>query len=173
MVDQGVDGESVGRWIEYAVVGRRVEYLEVRGDKVRQASGRNRRQCELLLIACCYLAAVLFVLVLAAIARVYVGMNLFKFIRYAREEFVLALGTASTEAALLGADRIMDSMRVFVNLLGNCLATFVAKWEGRLDTARMHCVLNGDAPIDELAPATQPAEPVRRLAVPTPTPASD
>lgn len=116
----------------------------------------------------------LFVLVLAAIARVYVGMNLFKFIRYAREEFLLAIGTASTEAALLGADRIMDSMRVFVNLLGNCLATFVvAKWEGRLDTARMHRVLNGDAPIDELAPATQPAEPVRRLAVPTPMPASD
>ena len=34
-------------------------------------------------------------------------------------------------ALLLGADRIMDSMRVAVNLLGNCVATFVvAKWEG-------------------------------------------
>ncbi|MBM7766787.1 Na+/H+-dicarboxylate symporter [Glutamicibacter nicotianae] len=28
-------------------------------------------------------------------------------------------------ALLLGADHIMDSMRVAVNLLGNCVATFV------------------------------------------------
>ena len=34
-------------------------------------------------------------------------------------------------ALLLGADRIMDSMRVSVNLLGNCVATaVVARWEG-------------------------------------------
>jgi aerobic C4-dicarboxylate transport protein len=47
-------------------------------------------------------------------------------------------------ALLLGADRIMDSMRVVVNLLGNCVATFVvAKWEGQLDTDRMRKVLDG------------------------------
>jgi aerobic C4-dicarboxylate transport protein len=195
------------------------------------------------LIGACYLAAVLFALILAAVAKVFVGLNLFKFLRYTREEFVLALGTASTEAAmprimnklqnagaspaatglviptgysfnldgatiylsicsvflaqafghdmtlaqqlgmvgvlmltskgmagvpgssflalsataaaigaypvagvalLLGADRIMDSMRVFVNLLGNCVATFVvAKWEGQLDVERMHAAVNG------------------------------
>lgn len=40
-------------------------------------------------------------------------------------------------ALLLGADRIMDSMRVFVNLLGNCVATFVvSKSEGTLDYER-------------------------------------
>ncbi|MNG31321.1 C4-dicarboxylate transport protein [compost metagenome] len=32
----------------------------------------------------------------------------------------------------------MDSMRVVVNLLGNCVATFVvAKWEGQFDRAAM------------------------------------
>ena len=220
------------------------------------------------LIACCYLAAVLFALILACIARFYVGMNLFKFLRYTREEFMLALGTASTEAVmprimkklqnagnssaatglvvptgysfnldgatiylaissiflaqafgvhlslaqqlgmvgvlmltskgmagvpgssflalsataaaigaypvagvalLLGADRIMDSMRVFVNLLGNCVATFVvAKWEGQLDTARMHRVLNGE---DVAAPAAAPepvAEGNKGMAAPAP-----
>jgi aerobic C4-dicarboxylate transport protein len=201
------------------------------------------------LILCCYLAAALFTLILAAIARFYVGMNLFKFIRYAKAEFMLALGTASTEsvlprimtklvnagnsraatglvvptgysfnldgatiylaicsvflsqafgvdltighqlaivgvlmltskgmagvpgssflalsataaalgaypvagvALLLGADRVMDSMRVFVNLLGNCLATFVvAKSEGQLDRERMRRVLDGE-PVDPL-----------------------
>jgi aerobic C4-dicarboxylate transport protein len=48
-------------------------------------------------------------------------------------------------ALLLGADRIMDSMRVTVNLLGNCVATMVvARWEGQLDSDRMNTVLRGD-----------------------------
>ncbi len=48
-------------------------------------------------------------------------------------------------ALLLGADRLMDSMRVFTNLLGNCMATFVvAKWEGMLDKDQMHAALNGE-----------------------------
>lgn len=48
-------------------------------------------------------------------------------------------------ALLLGADRIMDSMRVSVNLLGNCVATLVvARWEGQLDAERMRKVLRGD-----------------------------
>ena len=48
-------------------------------------------------------------------------------------------------ALLLGADRIMDSMRVSVNLLGNCVATMVvARWEGQLDSDRMSAVLRGD-----------------------------
>jgi aerobic C4-dicarboxylate transport protein len=53
-------------------------------------------------------------------------------------------------ALLLGADRIMDSMRVTVNLLGNCVATFVvAAWEGQLDKPRMRAVLNGE-PVEPL-----------------------
>jgi aerobic C4-dicarboxylate transport protein len=48
-------------------------------------------------------------------------------------------------ALLLGADRIMDSMRVSVNLLGNCVATMVvANWEGQLDKDRMRKVLDGE-----------------------------
>ena len=193
------------------------------------------------LIAACYGAAVLFALVLAAISRFYAGVSIWKFLRYAREEFLLALGTASTEsvlprimgkltdagcsraatglvvptgysfnldgatiylsictvflaqafgvdmsigqqllavailmltskgmagvpgssflalsataaaigafpvagvALLLGADRLMDSMRVFVNLLGNCVATFVvAKSENQLDREKLEKAL--------------------------------
>ncbi|GAB3133975.1 C4-dicarboxylate transporter DctA [Tsukamurella serpentis] len=209
------------------------------------------------LIAACYGAAVLFILVLAVIVRVFAGVNLWKFVRYIKDELFLALGTASTEvvlprimtkltnagcsrsttglvvptgysfnldgatlylsicvlflaqalgvdlsageqitailvlmltskgmagvpgssflalsatiaavghgaipvaavALLLGADRIMDSMRVSVNLLGNCVATFVvANWEGQLDTDRMRRVLDGET-VPE--PADEPAE---------------
>ncbi|MFZ4843316.1 cation:dicarboxylate symporter family transporter [Mycetocola saprophilus] len=47
-------------------------------------------------------------------------------------------------ALLLGADRIMDSMRVTVNLLGNCVATFViAAWEGQLDRTQLRRALGG------------------------------
>ncbi|MBI3212968.1 MAG: C4-dicarboxylate transporter DctA [Mycobacterium sp.] len=209
------------------------------------------------LIAACYLAAALFILVLAVIAKVFAGVNLWKFFLYTKDEFFLALGTASTEvvlprimtkltnagcsrtttglvvptgysfnldgatlylsicvlflaqalnvdlslgeqitavlvlmltskgmagvpgssflalsatiaaighgaipvaavALLLGADRIMDSMRVSVNLLGNCVATFVvANWEGQLDKDRMQRVLSGEdvAPLEEEDPA--------------------
>ena len=211
------------------------------------------------LIACCYLAAVLFIAVLGVIVKVFAGVNLWKLFLYIKDEFFLALGTASTEvvlpriltkltnagcsrattglvvptgysfnldgatlylsitflflaqalgvnlglgeqitavlvlmltskgmagvpgssflalsatvaavghgavpvaavALLLGADRIMDSMRISVNLLGNCVATFVvANWEGQLDHDRMTAVLDGDdlAPLPE-APADAP-----------------
>jgi aerobic C4-dicarboxylate transport protein len=220
-----------------------------------------------LLIVCCYLAAVLFIGVLATSSWLFAGVNLWKFVRYIKDELFLALGTASTEvvlprimvkltnagasrattglvvptgysfnldgatlylaicvlflsqalgvelslgeqitallvlmltskgmagvpgssflalsatvaaighgaipvaavALLLGADRIMDSMRVSVNLLGNCVATFVvANWEGQLDKQRMRDVLDGK-PVpqaDEQAVEDEPAatEPVR------------
>jgi aerobic C4-dicarboxylate transport protein len=193
------------------------------------------------LIAACYGAAFLFCLVLVLVAKFAAGVNLWRFIKYAREEFVLALATASSETVmprmmakleavgcqpaavglilptgysfnldgasiylslatvflaqavgvplslgdqivivlvlmltskgmagvpgsaflalsatltavgsipaaavslLLGADRIMDSMRVFTNLLGNCVATFVvARWEGQLDREQLNRVL--------------------------------
>jgi aerobic C4-dicarboxylate transport protein len=66
-------------------------------------------------------------------------------------------------ALLLGADRIMDSMRVSVNLLGNCVATLVvARWEGQLDSDRMRKVLRGDEvePLDD--EAEQQKEPALR-----------
>ena len=57
----------------------------------------------------------------------------------------LGIFPVSGVALLLGADRIMDSMRVFINLLGNCVATFVvANWEGELDHEQMKCVFAAD-----------------------------
>jgi aerobic C4-dicarboxylate transport protein len=216
-----------------------------------------------LLIACCYLAAALFIGVLAAVSWLFAGVNLWKFVRYIKDELFLALGTASTEvvlprvmaklthagasrattglviptgysfnldgatlylaicvlflaqalgvdlslgeqitallvlmltskgmagvpgssflalsatvaaighgaipvaavALLLGADRIMDSMRVSVNLLGNCIATFVvANWEGQLDRQRMREVLDGSSvpPLDEPVRDDEPTMP--------------
>ncbi|VXC24987.1 C4-dicarboxylate transport protein [Arthrobacter sp. 9AX] len=190
-----------------------------------------------LLIAACYGAALVFIGLLFVVAWAYPRVPLWQFMKYTREEFLLALGTASTEsvlprimtkltnagcsrattglvvptgysfnldgaalylsisllflaqafghnldigqqlaalgvlmltskgmagvpgsaflalsataaalgifpvagvALLLGADRLMDSMRVVVNLLGNCVATFVvAKWEGQFDREAM------------------------------------
>eukprot|EP01133_Synstelium_polycarpum_P024815 gene24815-29772_t len=52
------------------------------------------------LIAACYLAAVLFILILAAIVRYFAGVNLWKFVKYIKDELFLALGTASTEVVL-------------------------------------------------------------------------
>ncbi|WP_051574482.1 C4-dicarboxylate transporter DctA [Mycobacterium sp. URHB0044] len=66
-------------------------------------------------------------------------------------------------ALLLGADRIMDSMRVSVNLLGNCVATMVvARWEGQLDSDRMSRVLRGDPvqPLYDDDIESEPLEPV-------------
>ncbi|MFI1483593.1 cation:dicarboxylate symporter family transporter [Streptomyces sp. NPDC020747] len=53
-------------------------------------------------------------------------------------------------ALLLGVDRIMDSMRVATNLLGNCVAVFaVSRWEGALDSERTKKVLDGELPFVE------------------------
>ncbi|MEU1552668.1 cation:dicarboxylase symporter family transporter [Streptomyces scabiei] len=69
-----------------------------------------------------------------------------------------ALGVipAGAVALLLGVDRIMDSMRVATNLLGNCVAAFgVSRWEGALDTARAKKVLAGELPFVEEADAEE------------------
>jgi aerobic C4-dicarboxylate transport protein len=210
-----------------------------------------------LLIAACYGAAIIFIARLFVVAGVYPRVPLWQFIKYSREEFLLALGTASTEsvlprimtkltnagcsrattglvvptgysfnldgaalylsisllflaqafghnldlgqqlvalgilmltskgmagvpgsaflalsatagalgifpvagvALLLGADRLMDSMRVSVNLLGNCVATFVvAKWEGQFDRDAMLRAFRGESEITESTTAEGPA----------------
>jgi hypothetical protein len=53
-----------------------------------------------MLIACCYLAAVLFIGVLAAISWFFAGIHLWMFLRYIKDEMFLALGTASAEVVL-------------------------------------------------------------------------
>jgi aerobic C4-dicarboxylate transport protein len=64
---------------------------------------------------------------------------------------------AGAVALLLGVDRIMDSMRVTTNLLGNCVAVFVvSRWEGALDAEAAGTVLAG-----------------QRIALPAPVPVSD
>jgi aerobic C4-dicarboxylate transport protein len=48
-------------------------------------------------------------------------------------------------ALILGVDRFMSEARALTNLIGNGVATVVvAKWEGALDTARMHSHLNNE-----------------------------
>ncbi|MEU1513933.1 cation:dicarboxylase symporter family transporter [Streptomyces sp. NPDC005811] len=57
---------------------------------------------------------------------------------------------AGAVALLLGVDRIMDSMRVATNLLGNCVAVFaVSRWEGALDMARARKVLDQEIAFTE------------------------
>lgn len=59
----------------------------------------------------------------------------------------LGLFPVAGVALLLGADRVMDSMRVSVNLLGNCVATLVvARWQGELDRATARAVLQPARP---------------------------
>lgn len=196
------------------------------------------------LIAACYGAAAIFIVLLFGVSWAFARVPLWEFVKFSRQEFALALGTASTEsvlprivtkltaagvprsvsglvvptgysfnldgaaiylaisllflaqafgidltlgeqlgalgillltskgmagvpgssflalsatatalgifpvagvALLLGADRIMDSMRVSVNLLGNCVAAFVvARWEGTLDHEQMRRAFAAD-----------------------------
>jgi aerobic C4-dicarboxylate transport protein len=206
------------------------------------------------LIAACYGSALLFIVLLAVLLRVFTGLSIVNFLRYTREEFVLAVGTASSEvvmprvmekleragcrkgavglviptgysfnldgasiylslatlfmaqavgidlslgqqltiilvlvltskgmagipgsafialsatasavgvipvaavALMLGADRIMDTMRVVTNLLGNCVATFVvSRWDGALDRERARDVLATPQASAELVKST-------------------
>ncbi len=213
-----------------------------------------------LLVAACYGSALIFIGLLFVVAWAYPRVPLWQFIKYSREEFMLALGTASTEsvlprimtkltnagcsrattglvvptgysfnldgaalylsisllflaqafghnldlgqqlaalgilmltskgmagvpgsaflalsatagalgifpvagvALLLGADRLMDSMRVVVNLLGNCVATFVvSKWEGQFDREAMLAAFRGETTTPEEGEAvTEPLVP--------------
>jgi aerobic C4-dicarboxylate transport protein len=52
------------------------------------------------LMACFYATAVLFVIIVLGLVMRYLGFNIFRFIRYLREEILLVLGTSSSESAL-------------------------------------------------------------------------
>jgi aerobic C4-dicarboxylate transport protein len=52
------------------------------------------------LVAACYGAALVFIALLFLVAWVYPRVPLWQFVKYSREEFLLALGTASTESVL-------------------------------------------------------------------------
>ena len=52
------------------------------------------------LIACFYATSALFVILILGLVMRWAGLNLFKFIRYIREEIFIVLGTSSSESAL-------------------------------------------------------------------------
>jgi aerobic C4-dicarboxylate transport protein len=63
---------------------------------------------------------------------------------------------------LLGVDRFMSEARALTNLVGNVVATLVvAKWDGALDEARAHRILDGHerAENDDLLGAPMPGTP--------------
>jgi aerobic C4-dicarboxylate transport protein len=56
-------------------------------------------------------------------------------------------------ALILGVDRFMSEARALTNLVGNGVATVVvAKWEGALDEARMHRMLDRETELEASAP---------------------
>lgn len=60
------------------------------------------------LIGVCYAVALIFLLLLAVALKALTGLSLWKFVRYTREEMLLALGTASSEAVM---PRMMQKLR--------------------------------------------------------------
>jgi aerobic C4-dicarboxylate transport protein len=60
------------------------------------------------LVAVCYGVALIFLLLLALALKALTGVSLWKFVRYTREELLLALGTASSETVM---PRMMQKLR--------------------------------------------------------------
>lgn len=97
------------------------------------------------------------VLVLMLTSKGMAGVPGSAFLALSATASALGVVPASAVALLLGVDRIMDSMRVATNLLGNCVAVFaVSRWEGALDRVTAKKVMNGEEPAS--APADGPAE---------------
>jgi aerobic C4-dicarboxylate transport protein len=87
------------------------------------------------------------VLVLMLTSKGMAGVPGSAFLALSATAAALGVIPAGAVALLLGVDRIMDSMRVATNLLGNCVAVFVvSKWEGVFDKVRMTKVLGGEIP---------------------------
>jgi aerobic C4-dicarboxylate transport protein len=85
------------------------------------------------------------VLVLMLTSKGMAGVPGSAFLALSATASTLGVIPAGAVALLLGVDRIMDSMRVATNLLGNCVAVFVvSRWEGALDTERARSVLAGE-----------------------------
>ncbi|MGO4422870.1 cation:dicarboxylase symporter family transporter, partial [Streptomyces sp. MCAF7] len=98
------------------------------------------------------------VLVLMLTSKGMAGVPGSAFLALSATASALGVIPAAAVALLLGVDRIMDSMRVATNLLGNCVAVFaVSRWEGALDMAKAKRVLDGERPVVE-EEAAAPAE---------------
>ncbi|MFB6435168.1 cation:dicarboxylate symporter family transporter [Streptomyces sp. NPDC056411] len=98
------------------------------------------------------------VLVLMLTSKGMAGVPGSAFLALSATASALGVIPAAAVALLLGVDRIMDSMRVATNLLGNCVAVFaVSRWEGALDRVTAKRVLGG-GPAPGPAERTAPAE---------------
>ncbi|MFG3547842.1 cation:dicarboxylate symporter family transporter [Streptomyces sp. NPDC047725] len=102
------------------------------------------------------------VLVLMLTSKGMAGVPGSAFLALSATASALGVVPAGAVALLLGVDRIMDTMRVATNLLGNCVAVFaVSRWEGALDRDRVRKVLDGEIAFvpEQEAPGTPaPAE---------------
>jgi aerobic C4-dicarboxylate transport protein len=84
-------------------------------------------------------------LVLMLTSKVTAGVPGSAFLALSAAACALGVIPAGAVALLLGVDRIMGTMRVATNLLGNCVAVFaVSRWEGALDHDRARKVLDGE-----------------------------
>jgi len=102
------------------------------------------------------------VLVLMLTSKGMAGVPGSAFLALSATASALGVIPAGAVALLLGVDRIMDSMRVATNLLGNCVAVFaVSRWEGALDKEQAKKALDGElVPAEEeSAPSPETAEP--------------
>lgn len=84
--------------------------------------------------------------VLFLTSKVMAGVPGSSFLALSVTAAALGLFPVAGVALLLGADRIMDSMRVTVNLLGNCVAAFVvARWADQLNYYQMRHAFEGNS----------------------------
>jgi aerobic C4-dicarboxylate transport protein len=66
-------------------------------------------------------------------------------------EFFTAESIAVGIALVVGIDRIMSEGRALTNAIGNSVATLaIARWQGELDTERLHSVLRDPGSVDDL-----------------------
>lgn len=75
------------------------------------------------LMASVYLACLFFVFAVLGIILKSLGYNIFKFLRYIREEIVLVLATSSSEAALPGMMRKMEALGCEKSVVGLVIPT--------------------------------------------------
>ena len=71
-----------------------------------------------LLMLCFYLTCVIFVVVVLGLVARIVGLNIFKILRYVKEEFLIVLGTSSSEAVLPNLMEKMEELGCGKSLVG-------------------------------------------------------
>ena len=102
------------------------------------------------------------VLVLVLTSKGMAGVPGSAFIALSATASAVGVVPVAAVALVLGADRIMDTMRVVTNLLGNCVATFiVSKWDGALDCDRSRETLADPESASRALAAESTAEPGR------------